>query len=198
MSRRLLRILASAIVLWMVASVSLTTTGISVPGLVNYVHEIEYGCSEPTVVDSIWIRPCVNNSSSALTIPLLYSSNSSGPPFTIGVTVLDYETDNNNRCLEVVVNELIVTVDGERTSMLSRDKEISSSFNSFTGNAMKADCYVDLGELVSADNSSPISLEAKLKIHMDNRVIDQAVSGSFKRGGWQGTWFIFEALFPHA
>ena len=198
MSSRRSKILASGFSFWAFLSLVSLISGVSLPGLLNYVDEIEYGCSGPEVVDGIWMRPCMYSSSHGFTLPLLYSHTTTGPPFSIGVTVLDYE--NENECLDVVVDELFVIIDGKRRSMLQQGETISAPFKRYvTGSSnVKADCYVDLADMVSADNEWPIVLEAKLRVRTDDRDIEQSVYGVLPRGGWQGYWFIWEALFPHA
>jgi hypothetical protein len=200
MHRRRLKLVAIVFALWALASFASLVTGFTFPGLFNRVNEIEYGCSDPTIVDGIWIHPCMNSESRGFTIPLLFSSHSTGPPFSIGVTVLDY-ADNAMDCRNVIVDELVVTIDGKPTRMLNDGGSINAPFQTyFSGTTnTKADAYIDLGDLVGADNDSVIHVDATVRIFTsDDEVIEQSVSGVFERGGWQGTWFILEALFPHA
>jgi len=193
------KIVAIVLTLWTVASLLSVATGVSAPALFNRVREIEYGCSEPTIVDSIWIRPCMNSAEHGFTIPLLYSSRSTGSPFSIGVSVLDY-SDNNVDCLYLVVDHLVVTIDGKSNQILNDGETISAEFETYYSGttSTKADAYIDLGDVIRTDNESPISVDATLQIHTSDGIIDQSVSGEFQRGGWRGTWFILEALFPHA
>ncbi|MGB7323638.1 MAG: hypothetical protein WBD31_02115 [Rubripirellula sp.] len=133
-------------------------------------------------------------------MPLLFSSYSTGAPFSVGVTVLDY-ADNAIDCRKVIVNEIVVTIDGKPTRMLNNGESITAPFQAyFSGTTnTKADAYIDLGDLVGADNDSVIHVDATVRIYTsDDEVIKQSVSGAFERGGWQGTWFILEALAPHA
>ncbi|EMB17936.1 hypothetical protein RE6C_01333 [Rhodopirellula europaea 6C] len=95
----------------------------------------------------------------------------------------------------------MVTIDGKPTRLLSNGESITAPFQTyFSGTTnTKADAYVDLGDLVGADNESVIHADAKVRIYTSNdQVIKQSVSGAFERGGWHGTWFILEALAPHA
>ncbi|WP_230775751.1 hypothetical protein [Roseiconus lacunae] len=133
-------------------------------------------------------------------MPLIFSSHSTGAPFSVGVTVLDY-ADNAIDCRKLVVDEIVVTIDGKRIRMLNNGESITAPFETyFSGTTnTKADAYVDLGDLVAADNDSVIHVDATVRIYAsDDEVIKQSVSGTFERGGWQGTWFILEALDPHA
>jgi hypothetical protein len=159
MSRLKLKVAAIVLTLWTVASLISVVTGVSAPALFNRVSEIEYGCSEPTIVDGIWIRPCMNSAEHGFTIPLLYSSRSTGSPFSIGVSVLDY-SDNNVNCRHVVVDRLVVTIDGESSRMLADGETISAEFKTyFSGTtSTKADAYIDLGDMIRADNESTISV----------------------------------------
>ena len=200
MHRRRLKLVAIAFALWAIAGLTSFATGFTCPALFNRVHEIEYGCSDPTIVDGIWIRPCINSESRGFTIPLLFSSHSTGAPFSVGVTVLDY-ADNAIHCRKVIVDEIVVTIDGKPTQMLNDGESIIAPFQTyFSGTTnTKADAYIDMGDLVGAHNDSVIHLDATVRIYTnDDDVIEQPVSGAFERGGWQGTWFILEALSPHA
>ncbi|MCD0460584.1 hypothetical protein LOC72_13935 [Roseiconus lacunae] len=200
MYRRRMKLVAIAFALWVLAGLASFATGVTFPALFNRVHEIEYGCSDPTIVDGVWMRPCVNSSSRGFTMPLIFSSHSTGAPFSVGVTVLDY-ADNAIDCRKLVVDEIVVTIDGKRIRMLNNGESITAPFETyFSGTTnTKADAYVDLGDLVAADNDSVIHVDATVRIYAsDDEVIKQSVSGTFERGGWQGTWFILEALDPHA
>lgn len=189
-----------AIAIWVIATLLSVVSGVGFPALLNYVHEIEYGCSEPIIVNGIWIRPCVNSSSRSFTAPLIYSYHSTGPPFSIGLTVLDYANENDVVCQQVVVSELSVTIGGVRTSLLNDHERIIAPFEEYLQGttSTKADAYVELDDRLSADDYATIHLDATLLIHTDKGVIRESVSCSFDRGGWSGIWLIWEALSPHA
>jgi hypothetical protein len=195
-----LKLVAIAFALWGLVGLASFATGVTFPALFNHVHEIEYGCSDPTIVDGIWIRPCVNSKSRGFTMPLLFSSHSTGAPFSVGVTVLDY-ANNAIDGRKIIVDEIVVTIDGKTTRMLNKGESITAPFQPYLSGTTntKADAYLDLGDLVGADNDSVIHVDARVRIYTsDDDVIEQSVSGAFERGGWQGTWFILEALSPRA
>ena len=93
-----------------------------------------------------------------------------------------------------------MTIDGVRNSLLKFDERVTAPFHEyFQGTtSTKADAYVALGDLVSAEDDTTIYLDATVEIYSDDGVIKESVSGTFDRGGWSGIWLIWEALFPHA
>ena len=170
------------------------------PGLLNSVHQTEYGCSEPKVVDGIWIMPCINSDSHGFCVPLIFSYTQTGEPFTIGVTVLDYEVQNDIECTELVLTALVATIDGEKTSVQAADMGMSAPFKRYYSgtSSVSADCYVNFPDLADADPESVIRMEATVQIHTSKGVVTESVSGEFDQGGWRGEWTIWEALAPHA
>ncbi|WDQ19054.1 hypothetical protein [Rhodopirellula sp. P2] len=199
MHRRRLQIAAIVFALWAFSTCACFVTGTAVPGLLNRVHEIEYGCSDATIVDGVWIRPCMTSTLHGFSLPLVFSSRSTGPPFSIGVTVLDY-ANNAIECRNIVLDELVVTIDGTSTKILSTDTAISAPFEPYySGTAnTKADALAELGGLIDSTNVLPIHVDGRIRIQTTDHVIEQSFSGVLEPGGWQGTWFILEALFPHA
>ncbi|MEM1228018.1 MAG: hypothetical protein AAGJ40_20195 [Planctomycetota bacterium] len=185
--------------IWTGLGVLSFVTDVSAPSLVNFVDETSYGCSEPIVVDGIWIRPCINSSKQGFTIPLLFSARWTGPPHSIGVSIVD-DSDNDVDCRRVVIEQLVVTIDGKSNEILNVGETISADFKPYypgTTNTM-ADAYVSVGDLIGTDCESPIVVTAILKIHSTDKIIHQSISGKFQRGGWREIWFIWQSMLPHA
>lgn len=181
---------------WIAAGIVSAFSGFWFGGIFNYVDRIEYGCSEPKIVQDIWIRPEIKSHSYGLTLPFLYSFESSGPPFSVGLTVLDY--DNSSRCRTLVIEELFATVDGKRISMLENGDHISVPFEKYLNGSANviADCFLRLPDTMPAEEHRPIRIEAKIAIHTDDQVISESVSGKLRPYRSQGSFWIWEALSP--
>lgn len=143
-----LKIFGSA---WVAATVLSVITGFGVPGIFNYVDHIEY--SSPQIeVQGLYIRPSMKGRTYSFTFPLLYSYWSIRPPYSIGIEVTD--SANGNQCRELVIDELIVTVNRERKVIVKSGESVSSSFERYLSGhtGVTAHWYVELEDLVSAED----------------------------------------------
>jgi len=196
-SKKRWRIAVAVCALWGGVTLLSSLAGIAVPGLINFVDRIDFGCSEPKIVNGIWIRPCMNSTPHSHSVPLLASWESSGGPFSIGLTVLDYHGENEIECRKVVVTDYVMIVDDKRIPLLKNADAVSASFVAYAG-GFRADCYITVPDAVDMANVTRVGIESTLQIHTSDSIMTDTIEAALDREGWKGSWFIWEALFVHA
>ncbi|MGZ0171471.1 MAG: hypothetical protein ACKVHE_18145 [Planctomycetales bacterium] len=182
---------------WMFATVLSVITGAGFPGILNYVDRNDF--SSPQIeVQGLYIRPSIEGGTYGFTFPLLYSYCSNHhPPYSIRIAVTDSE--GGKQCRKLVIEDLIVTVKGKSKEMIKRGESMSSSFDRYLSGhtGITARCNVDLGEIISTEDTVRVQFEATVKIHTANGVIAHSVSSELKKQQrFKGFWFIWEALSP--
>jgi len=96
-----------------------------------------------------------------------------------------------------VIEELIVSVNGKSKEMIKSGESMSSSFERYLSGhtGVTARCNVDLGEMISAEDTARVQFEATVTIHTADGVIAHSVSSEFqKQPRFNRSWFIWELL----
>lgn len=181
---------------WVALAALSVVTGTSAPAFINYSDRNDYGCCEPTVVGDTWLSVCGKSSSSGFTLPLIYSSEISGPPITLTVSALDYHKDAIDY-IHMDVEFVVVNVAGNSSEIAIPQDDQRIAFRTHYSGAI-ANCLLELPDQLQPATGVEMSVTATVAVSTSERTDRYTISGVLGQSRRSGYWLIFEAFTPHA
>jgi len=188
--------LVAMVTAWLALAALSIATGTPGPAFLNYSNRNDYGCCKPTVVGDTWLRVCGEATSIGYTLPLIYSSETSGPPISLTISALDYHKDAFDYTHMDVESVVVAVGDNATELIMPRGRKRIPFRPHYSG--MIADCTLRLPDRFQPAGDLEISVTATVTVSTDERSDRHTISGVLERSRWSGYWLIFEAFTPHA
>jgi hypothetical protein len=183
-------VLVIALVAAAIASVVSSLCGCSVALLtISDAHQY-FAPDNAKIVNGMWVHPLISGRRRFFCLPPLIGYQSEGPPYSAGISVVDY--DNQNLCTKVEITGLVLIHDGVEHLLVGDGSVVSSDFDQYIEGVlhMKADCVTRMGDAVSPENRSPIVVRAKFSIYTQHGPITESIDATVMPSHNTGCWFI--------
>lgn len=149
---------------------------------------LSYYCDgKPLVIDDIWVHTVIEGKRSRFCIPPIAAGRYEGPPFNVGLKVVDY--DNRHECESMEITSLVLTCAGRTHVIVQKGSHIQSSFSTYVDGvaSVKSDCLTDVGTWLSKNSQSPVEIDVIFVIHMRQGTIKGTTHATMRpqeRNGW--------------
>lgn len=136
--------------------------------LINYsdMHTYYSNINPPKEDDGLWIHPRISGSRRNLCLVPFFGYRSEGPPYSVGIVIVDYY--NNHRCQELEIIDLDILINQQKFQLIRRSfPPISSKFQTYIDRVShtKAECLINTGDLIKRNNKTPVTIHVRYKIH---------------------------------
>jgi hypothetical protein len=189
------RYVFAVVAVWEALAALSIISGTPAPAFLNHSDRTDYGCCEPTVAGDTWLRVCGKSSSDGYTLPLIYCSETSGPPISLAVSALDYRNDAIDYT-HMDVESVVVTVEGCPTELTIPPESKRIAFRAHYSGAI-ANCLLRLPNNLQPATDVEMFVTVTVAVSTGERTDRYTISGALRQSRWSGYWLIFEAFAPH-
>lgn len=180
--------------MWLLLSLvlSLGGCGFSFFGHVNF--DYYYSKSKSKVLDSTWIHPIVQENTFVLAVIPFWSYTRKGPPFSVGVRVVDYDNVKKYKKLELIKLEIINQ--GNTKTIVTEPNSLSSRFKTYVPRVdhVGAECLFKLKDGISIDYKKPIRIKAVFLLHNKDGFQKETIEAEFKPHSYKSFWRFWDVL----
>lgn len=150
--------------------------------------------SKAKVLGSTWIAPVIKSSTFTMFATPFFGYVKKGPPYSLGVNVVDYENKKGFKKLELI--NLKIINQGLTKTIVSESNSISSDFKTYVPRVehVRAECLFMIKNENFIDYEKPIQIKAVFLLHKKNSFQKETIEAKFLPSSWKGFWRIWDVL----